>query len=74
MAHRKTFAASLAQLPTKIWQFIRKSRDELKKVSWPTRETTTRFTIIVIVTSIAVGIVTGGIDFLLQQIVERIAF
>jgi len=44
--------------------------NELKKVTWPTREETTRLTIIVIMISLIIGFYIGIIDFLLAKVLE----
>ncbi len=41
---------------------------ELKKVTWPDRETTKNLTIVVIAISAALGILLGGLDWILQQL------
>ena len=43
---------------------------EMKKINWPDRETTKNLTIVVIGISAALGILLGGIDFLLQSLFE----
>jgi preprotein translocase subunit SecE len=48
-------------------RFLRETRSELKKVTWPTREQTTRLTGIVIAVSVAVGAAVGAIDFVFSQ-------
>ena len=63
---------SIAQMPKAAITFAKEARDELKKVSWPSRETTIRYTAIVIVSSIAVGLVTGGIDYIFALAIESI--
>lgn len=57
-------------VPKFLWRYIRESRDELKKVSWPDRQTTIQYTLIVAVSSIAIGFITGGIDYALARILE----
>lgn len=54
----------------KIVSFFKESRDELKKVAWPSRETTVRYTLIVIVASVAVGLVIGGLDLVFNKILQ----
>lgn len=56
--------------PQKAITFVREAREELKKVQWPTRETTIRYTVIVVAASVVVGFIIGGIDYLLTFIVE----
>jgi preprotein translocase subunit SecE len=71
MAKQKGLAL-LTKTPKTIYRFIFEARDELKKVSWPDRETTTRYTIIVIIASVVIGAFTGGIDYLFTLILELI--
>ncbi|MBI3421136.1 MAG: preprotein translocase subunit SecE [Candidatus Sungbacteria bacterium] len=63
---------ALANWPKNIFTFIKESRDELKKVSWPSRQTTIRYTVIVIVASLVVGAITGGFDYILTVVLQRI--
>lgn len=44
--------------------------DELKKVSWPSRQETTRLTTIVVVISLIIGFYIGIIDILLAKGLE----
>lgn len=44
--------------------------DELKKVTWPTREETIKLTMIVIVISLLIGAYIGIIDVLLTKLLE----
>jgi preprotein translocase subunit SecE len=44
--------------------------EELKKVTWPTREETIRLTTIVIGISLIIGVYIGIIDFLLYNALE----
>ncbi|PIV09141.1 preprotein translocase subunit SecE [Candidatus Roizmanbacteria bacterium CG02_land_8_20_14_3_00_36_15] len=41
--------------------------EELKKVSWPTKNETTRLTIVVIAVSLIIGLYIGIIDILLVK-------
>ena len=45
---------------------------ELKKVNWPDRETTKNLTIVVIGISIGLGLLLGGIDYVLQMIFQAV--
>ncbi len=58
--------------PMSLVNYFKESRDELKKVSWPSREQTIRYTAIVAVASVVVGLVTGAFDYLLTLIIETI--
>lgn len=52
--------------------YLKNSREELAKVSWPTRQTTINHSIMVIGVSIAVAIFLGVIDFALTKVLELI--
>ena len=45
---------------------------ELKKVSWPTRDTVVRYTGIVIVSTLVFGIVLGIVDIGIGQLMDLI--
>lgn len=57
----------------RIITFLKEARVELKKVTWPTRNQTTRYTVAVILMSLAVAALLGGLDvtfsFLLNSFV-----
>jgi preprotein translocase subunit SecE len=59
-------------MPTSPAGFLRETRDELKKVVWPTRQEVTRLTLVVIVVSLLVGMLLGGLDFLFVSIINTV--
>lgn len=63
---------TLIHWPSEALKFTREARDELKKVSWPNRETTLRYTIIVVAASLTVGLVIGGIDYLFSLLLKEV--
>jgi preprotein translocase subunit SecE len=52
--------------------FLKETREELKKVVWPTRENVIRSTIIVLLLSLIVGVFLGGLDFVFTKLIEII--
>ena len=52
--------------------FFKETRDELKKVAWPTRDEVVRLTFVIIFASLIVGIFLGGADFLFTKLMEFI--
>lgn len=52
--------------------FLRETRDELKKVVWPSRAEVIRLTTVVILVSAIVGFYIGGIDFFLTKFLSLI--
>ena len=57
---------------SRLITFIKEARQELKKVSWPTRQQTIRYTVAVIVMSLTMAVFLGGLDLLFQFILEEI--
>jgi len=55
----------------KIITFLKESKEELKKVSWPTRKKTIRYTIIVIQVSLAVAFFLGVLDLIFSALIEK---
>ncbi len=51
-------------------RFIRDTMAEIRKVIWPDRETTRNLTLLVIAVSLVLGILLGGIDFVLFELFE----
>jgi len=54
----------------RLTTFLKEARIELKKVTWPTRQETIRFTVMVVVISGAVAFFLGGLDFVFQYILN----
>ncbi len=54
--------------------FIGEVVSELRKVTWPSFSETRYLTIVVVVVSVAVGLLLGGVDLLFGTIIERLFF
>ena len=52
-------------MPMNIITFLKEVREEMLKVAWPTKEQTIRYTILVILAAVVVGLFLGGLDYLL---------
>lgn len=50
--------------------FLKETQFELKKVTWPTREETIRYTVMVIVISVAVALFLGVLDYAFRFILN----
>lgn len=51
-----------------IINFFKEVKAELGKVVWPSREQTIRYTILVVIVAVTVGVLLGGLDFILTSI------
>ncbi len=56
----------------KLVQYLRDSKSELRKVSWLTRQDTTRHTVMVIGISLALAAFLGFFDFIFSFFMGRI--
>ena len=52
----------------KLLNYFKETRLEMKKVNWPTRREAIRFTLTVILVSLAVSAVLGAFDFVFHFI------
>lgn len=50
--------------------YFKEVRMELKRVNWPRREETVRYTVIVVLMSAAVGVFLGGLDFIFSRLLS----
>lgn len=50
--------------------FVKETQDELKKVTWPTRQEVIRLTGVVIAISVIVGVFIGGLDFIFTKLLQ----
>jgi len=62
---------NLTNIPKKIIIFLKEVRLEMKKVNWPTRKETIRYTLIVIGISVAVAAFLGTFDFLFTTLLNK---
>jgi preprotein translocase subunit SecE len=53
--------------------FFRETQDELKKVTWPTRNEVIRLTVVVIIVSVGIGLYIGALDFVFTNILQHFA-
>ena len=54
----------------RLTTYVKNVRLELKKVTWPTRQETIRYTATVIIISVATAVFLGGVDFILQYMLN----
>jgi len=55
----------------KFKSYLQESRQEFRRVNWPTREETIRLTLIVIGISLAVSFYLGALDFIFKYMLEK---
>jgi len=58
----------------KIIIFFREVKSEVKKVNWPTKKETIRYTLVVIGISLFVAIFLGGLDFIFDTLLKSFIF
>lgn len=55
-----------------LQRWLRETRGELRKVTWPTREEALRLTYVVIALSLVMGALLGGVDFILNALYTQV--
>ena len=56
-----------------LQRFTRETVAEMKKINWPDQETTRNLTLVVIAVSTVLGVLLGGIDFVLFRLFEALS-
>lgn len=59
---------------TQVVSFVKESRDELKKVTWPDKDEVTSFTIVVVVAVFIVSIFLWIVDKFLMLILKTVMY
>ena len=58
----------------KLVKYLRESKQELEKVSWPTQQQTTRYSIIVVIFVLILAVYFGVLDYILNLILEGLIY
>jgi preprotein translocase subunit SecE len=56
----------------KIGKFLKEAHQELKRVNWPTRKETVRYTLFVIGISVAVALYLGLLDYIFTSVLKLV--
>ena len=60
------------KITDRIAEYLRDTRGELRKVSWPTRKQATNLTTIVLAVTVVMAIFLGALDFVFASLVRLI--
>ena len=60
------------KITDRIAEYLRDTRGELRKVSWPTRKQATNLTAIVLAVTVAMAIFLGALDFIFASLISLI--
>ena len=50
--------------------YLRESKEELKRVTWPTRDEITSFTVVVVISVVVISVFLWGVDLGLEYIIN----
>lgn len=53
-----------------VFRYLRESRLELMKVTWPSRDQVINLTVVVLVVCILMAAFTGGIDYVFSSVIR----
>ncbi|MBP6944479.1 preprotein translocase subunit SecE [Patescibacteria group bacterium] len=59
-------------MPNPILEYFRTSKEELEKVSWPSKQDTLRYSTLIIIGSVAAALFFGALDFGLSRLVQAV--
>jgi len=59
---------------TKLITFLKEVKVEMKKVNWPTRQETIKYSLIVVGASAVLAAFLGGLDFVFTSIINKFIF
>ena len=62
---------SITSISSKIISYFKEVRLEMKKVNWPSRQETTKYTLIVIGVSLVVAFYLGALDLLFSTLLDK---
>jgi len=62
---------TITNIPSKIISYFKEVKLEMKKVNWPSRQETTKYTLIVISVSLIVAFYLGSLDFLYSFLLDK---
>lgn len=57
---------------TRVSNYFKGVKSELKKVNWPTKKELTNYTVVVLATTFAMTLVIWGLDLIFQNLVSLI--
>jgi len=66
--------AEKAGLPKRVSRYLREVRQEIKKVTWPSKEEIISSTLVVLVTVAFFVLLIGSLDFVFAKLVRFVAF
>lgn len=56
----------------RFFDYIKESRAEFTKVSWPNRQQATRLTLAVVAFSLVFAAIIGSLDYLFAQVLQKV--
>ena len=62
----------IGDLPQKLVSFLKEVKLEIKKVNWPTRQETIKYTLMVIGVCFTVAVFLGGLDYIFATILDKL--
>ncbi len=69
----KSMAQQVSAKPDNaLVRYLKETRAEIRKVSWPTREEATNLTVIVLAVTIAMAIFLGAVDLVFASLIRLI--
>jgi len=62
----------ITSLPKKLFLYLKQVKTEVKKINWPTKKQTIRYSLVVVAISAVVAIFLGGLDFIFSTLLKKL--
>jgi|AntAceMinimDraft_16_1070373.scaffolds.fasta_scaffold04650_2 preprotein translocase subunit SecE len=63
---------NILSLPQKLFIYLKQVKTEVKKINWPTKQQTIRYSLVVVGISAVVAFFLGGLDFTFSTLLKKI--
>jgi preprotein translocase subunit SecE len=63
---------NILSLPQKLFIYLKQVKTEVKKINWPTKQQTIRYSLVVVGISAVVAFFLGGLDFIFSTLLKKI--
>ncbi len=63
---------NILSLPEKLFLYLKEVKTEVKKINWPTRKETIKYSLVVVAISAGVAIFLGSLDFIFSGLLKKL--
>ena len=68
----RTKNMKILSLPQKLFLYLKQVKTEVKKINWPTRKQTIRYSLVVVAISAVIAVFLGGLDYTFSNLLKKL--